>query len=136
MGLRIASRRRVPRVVGVRFSCPSCPRRGGGPGEDRFELDRVLPPVPEVILVEQLVTGLGKHLVKAYILLGDPWIAFLDLEGAQVVLGLGAVAPGAGAELVQVAVGPAERDLNNLVHLIQEKVRGQLKPAPQWWLVP
>jgi hypothetical protein len=93
-------------------------------GQDRFELDDVLPVVTEVIVVEELVAGIHQDLVEPYLFLGDPVVVFFHLEGAQVVLGLRTVMRWPGTELVQVTVGPAESYLDDLVDLVQEQVRG------------
>src|SRR5262249_19156765 len=107
------------------------PRPGIRPGQQGFELDDVLPAVTKVIVVEEPVTSIDQHLIQAHVFLGDPRRPVFHLEGAQVVLGFGSVMPRAGAELVQVGVGPAERYLDDLVDLVEEQVGGQLKPAPQ-----
>src|SRR5207249_2026470 len=51
-------------------------------------------------------------------------IALLDVERAQVLLG-------ASAETVQVAVGPAERDLEDVVQLVEMRVGGEFEASPQ-----
>jgi hypothetical protein len=109
-------------------------RPGVRPWQYRFEFDGVLPAVTEVVVINQLVTGINQYLIKAHVLLGDPRLAFVYLEGAQVMLGLGTVMSGPGAELVQVTVGPAERHLDNVVDLVEKQIRRQLKPPPQWRL--
>ena len=80
------------------------------------------PVVAEVIDVVELVTHLGQHLVEAHVFLGDAGFAFLHLVRAQVEFGLRAVHVRAGTELVQVRVGPAERQLDNPVYLVEEQV--------------
>ena len=94
------------------------------PGLQGFELDDVLPAVTKVIVVEEPVTSIDQHLVQAHVFLGDPRRPVFDLEGAQVVLGFRSVMPRAGAELVKVGVGPAERYLDDLVDLVEEQVGG------------
>lgn len=100
-------------------------------GQDRLELDDVLPVVAEVIVVKQLLAGIHQDLVQPDVLLGDPGLAFFYLKGAQVMLSLRAVTRRPGAELVQVPVGPAEGCLDDLVDLIEKQVRGQLQPPPE-----
>jgi len=82
----------------------------------------VFPAVTKVIVVEEPVTSIDQHLVQAHVFLGNPRLPVFHLEGAQVVLGFGSVMARAGAELVEVGVGPAERYLDNLVDLVEEEV--------------
>jgi len=96
----------------------------------------VLPVVTEVVIVEQLVAGIGQHLIQAHVFLGNSRLAVFHLKRAQVVLGLGAVMPRTGAELMQVTVGPAERHLDDLMDLVEKQIRRQLEPAPQRRLRP
>ena len=98
-------------------------RRRIRPDADGFELDDVLPVIAEVIVVEQLVADIDQHLVEAHLLLGDAGLALVHLVRAQVEFGLRAVEVRAGTELVQVAVGPAERILDDLVYLVEQQVR-------------
>jgi hypothetical protein len=65
--------------------------------------------------------GIREHFVETYLSLGHAGLALLHLIRAQVVLGLGTVIPRTGAELVQVTVGPAERDLEDLVDLVEKQ---------------
>ncbi len=111
-------------------------RRGRGvvPWRHGLEPDDVFPAVAEVIEVAQRVAGIREHFVEAYLFLGHAGLALLHLIRAQVVLGLGTVMPRTGAELVQVTVGPAERDLEDLVDLVEEQAGCQLKSPPQWRL--
>lgn len=92
------------------------------PGGDGLELDDMTPVIAEVIDIGELVTRLGQHLVDAHLFLGDAGFAFLHLVRAQVEFGLRTVRVRAGTELVQVRVGPAERQLDNAVYLIEEQV--------------
>ena len=108
-----------------------CSRRWSRPGADGFELYDMLPAIAEVVLVVQLVTRIGQHLVDAYLFLGDANVSLVHLERAQVKLGLRTVRARAGTELVQVTIGPAERLLDNLVQLVEEQIRRQLQPAPE-----
>jgi hypothetical protein len=111
-------------------------RRGRGvvPWRHGLEPDDVFPAVAEVIEVAQRVAGIREHFVEAYLFLGHAGLALLHLIRAQVVLSLGTVIPRTGAELVQVTVGPAERDLEDLVDLVEKQAGCQLKPPPQWRL--
>jgi hypothetical protein len=112
------------------------PRSGLLAGENGFELDDVLPVVTEVVAVEQPPAELGKNLVEAHLMIGNAGLAFVHLERAEVVLGVVAVIVRAGAEPVQVAVGPAERGLDDVVDLVEIKVGSEFKPAPERRLCP
>ena len=82
----------------------------------------MLPVIAEVVAVVELVTWIGQDLVEADLFLWDAGLAFVYLERAQVDFGLRAVKVRAGAELVQVTVGPAERLLDDPVHLVEQQV--------------
>jgi hypothetical protein len=41
----------------------------------------VFPAVAEIVVVEQVVAGIGQHLIQAHILLGDSRRALFHLEG-------------------------------------------------------
>ena len=69
-----------------------CRRRGLTAGQDDFEPHRMLPAIPEVVLVEQHVTGIGQDLVEAHLLLGNAVLALARAIRAEVVLGAGTVA--------------------------------------------
>ena len=63
--------------------------------------------------------------------LWNPGITFVHVERAQEVLCLRAEPIGPRGEPMQVAVGPAERHLDNVVDLIKEQIRRQLQATPQ-----
>ena len=72
-----------------------------------------------------------QNLVEPHLVFRDAGLAFAHLEGAEVVLGVAAVIIRAGAEPVQVAVGPAERSLDDVVNLVEIKVGSELELAPE-----
>ena len=82
----------------------------------------MLPVIAKVIAVVQLVTRVDQHLVEAHLFLGDTGLALVHLVRAQVKLGLRVMWIMAGRELMQVTVGPAERLLDDLVHLVEQQV--------------
>jgi hypothetical protein len=90
----------------------------------------VLPAVAKVVAVPQPIAHLDQHLVQADLLLGDAGLALVHLVLHQVVLGVVTVIPRAATEPVQMAVRPAERDLKDLMHVVEEQIRGEFESAP------
>jgi len=76
--------RAVAPAVGAHRSLRPVPPCG-----DSFELDDMLPVIAEVVLVKQLVTHVGQHLVESYLFLGDPDLALLYLVGPCWLIRLG-----------------------------------------------
>jgi hypothetical protein len=100
--------------------------------EHGLEDDRVLPVVAEVVAVEQGVARIDQQFVELDLVLGHPGlVAVLSHVRAQVVLGEWIVIAWPASELVQMAVGPADRRLDHLVHLVEKQLRGQLDPPPE-----
>jgi hypothetical protein len=107
------------------------PRRGLAAGKDGFEPDDVLPVVTEVVAVEQPAADVAENLVEPHLVFRDAGLAFAHFKGAEVVLGVTAVIIRDGAEPVQMAVGPAERSLDDVVNLVEIKVGSELEPTPE-----
>jgi hypothetical protein len=101
-----------------------------GSRQHRLQFDDVLPVVAKVIAVPQPIAHLDQPLVQADLLLGDAGLALVHLVLHQVVLGVVAVILRAATEPVQMAVRPAERDLEDLVHVVEEQIRGEFESAP------
>src|SRR6185312_378991 len=91
--------------------------RGAGFGrQHQLEIDGVQPAVTEVVLVPEPVTRPAEDLVEPDLPFIDADHALVDRCGHQVELGLRVVHALAAGELVQVAVGPAHHDLQDVVH--------------------
>jgi hypothetical protein len=124
---------RAAAVLGRAGSTPrgaDCPYGRLNPWQDRLQLDRVLPVVAEVVVVEQPVARLDEHFVQADVILGNARLPFVNVEGTQVVLGVPAPEVGPGAEPVQVTVGPTEGRLDDVVKVVEEQVGRKLQTAP------
>ena len=81
------------------------------------------PVIAEVIHVGEFVADPGQYLVEAHLFLGHPGLALSPpWNGHRVLSGLRIVLVGAESELVQMRIGPAERPLDNTVHLVEEQV--------------
>jgi hypothetical protein len=108
------------------------PRRLRRQREDRLQAQRVSPVVTEVVGVEQPVAGLDEDLVEADGVRRHAGVGLvLGAERAQVALAVRCMTGRTGSELVQVAVGPAEGDLEDLVDLVEVQVAGELHTPPQ-----
>ena len=99
----------------------------GGSSSTSSTTQLVVPAVAEVVLVPELVALLGDELVESYVVLERPVLALVDVEARDEVR---RAVVAAGAEPVQVAVGPAHRRLDHVMHPRQAEVTGQLESAP------
>lgn len=97
----------------------------------RLQPQNKLPVVAEVVAVEHPIADVGQHLVQANLLLGYAHLAAAHLEIHEVVLGVVTVIDRATAESVQMAVGPAEGYLDDLVQVVQKHARRNLQPPPR-----
>lgn len=96
----------------------------------------MLPVVAVVVGIGQCVADLGQQLVEPRLRFGNAIVLVLVLvERAQVALCSGAVEFRPGSETVQMRIGPAERDLKDVVEFGQVQVGGELKSAPHGGLV-
>ena len=95
--------------------------------EHFLDLERVVPAVTEVVDVPDGVALRTDQLVEAYVVLQHALLAFVDIEGGEKVWR--SIVP-AGAEAVQVAVGPAHRGLDRVVHPGEGQVARQVEPPP------
>ena len=92
-----------------------------------LDLEHVVPAVTEVVLVPDGVALGADQLVEADVVLQHALLSLVDIEGGDEVR-RSVVA--AGAEAVQVAVGPAHRGLDRVVHPGQRQVAGQVEAPP------
>jgi hypothetical protein len=96
--------------------------------ENLFDHQHVLPSVAEVVVIEEPVALGGHHLVEPYLVFGDAFVAFAEVEPGDEVGAGTSVHP--DAELVQVAVLPAHRDLQHDMQLVEHQLTGQVETTP------
>jgi len=100
-------------------------------GEEPLELDDVLPVVAEVIDVKKAEAFAAVEIAQAH-------VAFVEAAGVVLELGLAefgiAVGQAADAELVQVAVPPAEGGLDDAMQLAEMEAARHDQATPNRWL--
>ena len=94
-------------------------------GEDLLQPDGVLPVVTEVVDVVQTIAFAGHHLVQAHVILQDALLALIQVELVEERLQVQVASARAHLEVMQMGIGPAHGDLDDLVDLRQRQVAGQ-----------
>ncbi len=95
--------------------------------EDLVDHEPVVPAVSEVVLVPERVALVAQELVEPYVVLQHPLVALREVDVRDEVR-RAVVSP--GAEPMEVRIGPAHRDLDDVMQLGQRQVARQLETPP------